>query len=133
MATGNRNFDTGAGKTTTLPGSFNPDIYNPSINTTDNRFAAGQGYSYDAAGNTTEDAERKWCQVCDSAIFVDVAERVVSPLFCASHLSAFRSHLWALRVSFVTLSRLIRVPTGLTSALIRLRFAVLPRPHNKDR
>ena len=34
-------------------------------------------------------------------------------------------------VSFVTFARLIRVPTGLTFALIGLRFAVLAKPHNK--
>ena len=45
------------------------------------------------------------------------------------------SHLCLARlicVSIVHLSRLICVPTRLTFSLIGLRFAVLPRPHNKD-
>lgn len=54
---GNRNFNTSGGNTTTLPPSFDADIYNPSISTANNRFSSGQGYSYDSAGNTTADAE----------------------------------------------------------------------------
>lgn len=56
---GNRNFDTTTGATTTLPPSFDPNIYNPTVSTTDNRFTSGQGYSYDSAGNTTRDAESR--------------------------------------------------------------------------
>ena len=33
-----------------------PDITNPTVNTANNRFSTGQGYSYDASGNTTADA-----------------------------------------------------------------------------
>jgi YD repeat-containing protein len=54
---GNRNFNTSGNNTTTLPQSFDPDIYNPTISTTNNRFDSGQGYSYDSSGNTTADAE----------------------------------------------------------------------------
>jgi len=54
---GNRNFNTSGSNTTTLPISFDPDIYNPTISTTNNRFDSGQGYSYDSSGNTTVDAE----------------------------------------------------------------------------
>lgn len=54
---GNRNFATTSGATTTLPSGFDPDIYNPTISTTNNRFSSGQGYSYDSSGNTTADAE----------------------------------------------------------------------------
>ncbi|MDI1240474.1 MAG: RHS repeat-associated core domain-containing protein [bacterium] len=56
---GNRNFNTAGTNTTTLPANFDPKIYNPTIDTDDNRFEAGQGYSYDAAGNTTRDAESR--------------------------------------------------------------------------
>ena len=54
---GNRNFNTSGSNTTTLPSGFDPDIYNPTISTTNNRFSSGQGYSYDSSGNTTADAE----------------------------------------------------------------------------
>jgi len=54
---GNRNFNTTGTNTTTLPANFDPDIYNPTIDPDDNRFEAGQGYSYDSSGNTTADAE----------------------------------------------------------------------------
>ena len=54
---GNRNFVTTSGATTTLPSGFDPDIYNPTVSGTNNRFASGQGYSYDSSGNTTADAE----------------------------------------------------------------------------
>ncbi|MGQ0540692.1 MAG: RHS repeat domain-containing protein [Blastocatellia bacterium] len=51
---GNRNFDEG---NTTQPASFgDPEITNPTISTTNNRFSSGQGYSYDSSGNTTQDA-----------------------------------------------------------------------------
>jgi RHS repeat-associated protein len=53
---GNREFD--AANTTTL-GSCPQTICNPSINTADNRFNTGQGYSYDNAGNLKTDAEGK--------------------------------------------------------------------------
>ena len=56
---GNRNFATTSGATTTLPSGFDPDIYNPTVNTANNRFSSGQGYSYDASGNTTLDAENR--------------------------------------------------------------------------
>ncbi len=54
---GNRNFVTGTGHTTTL-GSCSTAVCNPSFdtNTTSNRFASGQGYSYDADGNVTQDS-----------------------------------------------------------------------------
>jgi len=51
---GNRNFD--VANTTTL-GSCSQAQCNPTISSTNNRFASGQGYSYDLAGNTTTDAE----------------------------------------------------------------------------
>lgn len=50
---GNREFD--AANTTTI-GSCAPAVCNPNINTSDNRFSGGQGYSYDANGNVTQDA-----------------------------------------------------------------------------
>jgi hypothetical protein len=51
---GNRNFDQ---SNTTMPSSFaNPALTNPTVNATNNRFASGQGYSYDSSGNTTADA-----------------------------------------------------------------------------
>ena len=49
---GNRRFD--AANTTTL--AQNNNITNPNINTSDNRFSAGQNYSYDKDGNLTNDA-----------------------------------------------------------------------------
>jgi hypothetical protein len=62
---GNRNFAEAG--TTTIPKncldgstpvvcSADRKKYNPSINASDNRFASGQDYSYDLAGNTTADA-----------------------------------------------------------------------------
>jgi RHS repeat-associated protein len=51
---GNRTFD--AANTTTLPQGFNPAIYNPTISQANNRFADGQGYLYDPAGNVTQDS-----------------------------------------------------------------------------
>lgn len=53
---GNRRFD--AANTTTL-GSCTTAVCNPTINTSNNRFSSGQGYSYDANGNLTVDAEGK--------------------------------------------------------------------------
>ena len=50
---GNRRFD--AANTTTI-GSCASAVCNPTINTSDNRFSSGQGYSYDANGNVTQDA-----------------------------------------------------------------------------
>lgn len=52
---GNRNFVTGSGHTTTL-GSCSTAVCNPSFDTSKNRFSTGQGYSYDANGNMTQDA-----------------------------------------------------------------------------
>jgi len=41
---GNRNFDEA---NTTMPSSFaNPSVTNPTVNSGNNRFASGQGYSY---------------------------------------------------------------------------------------
>jgi hypothetical protein len=54
---GNRNFDTANGATTTLPPNFDPNIYNPTVSTSNNRFSSGQGWAYDAAGNVITDAE----------------------------------------------------------------------------
>ena len=51
---GNRNFDQA---NTTYPTSFaQPNITNPTVNQANNRFAARQGWAYDASGNTTADA-----------------------------------------------------------------------------
>ncbi len=63
---GNRNFD--EEETTTLPKNCGSSpnftvcaadkkIVNPAINTTNNRLSAGDDYTYDAAGNTTQDAQ----------------------------------------------------------------------------
>jgi len=43
---GNRRFNTESNNTTTLPESFDPDVFNPTISTSHNRFSGGQGYSY---------------------------------------------------------------------------------------
>ncbi|MBK7704492.1 MAG: RHS repeat-associated core domain-containing protein [Acidobacteria bacterium] len=52
---GNRRFDQA---NTSFPSSFsNTAVSNPAINTSDNRFTSGQGYTYDAAGNVLTDAE----------------------------------------------------------------------------
>ena len=51
---GNRNFDTA--NTTTL-GSCSQAQCNPTVSASNNRFASGQGYGYDLAGNTTLDSE----------------------------------------------------------------------------
>ena len=50
---GNRTFD--AANTTTL-GSCSTAVCNPTISTANNRFSTGQGYSYDASGDLTQDA-----------------------------------------------------------------------------
>jgi RHS repeat-associated protein len=70
---GNRNFDQA---NTTRPASFaNPNVTNPTIDPSNNRFASGQGYSYDSSGNTTAvaegrafvyDAENKQVSVSDT-------------------------------------------------------------------
>ncbi len=52
---GNRRFDTNGGNTTTL-GTCPTAVCNPAINTANNRFSNGQGYSYDANGSLTQDA-----------------------------------------------------------------------------
>lgn len=54
---GNRRFNTESNYTTTLPESFDPDIYNPTIATSNNRISNGQGYTYDETGSLTEDAK----------------------------------------------------------------------------
>jgi len=52
---GNRTFDQA---NTSYPNSFtNPNISNPQIDVSSNRFTTGQGYTYDAAGNLLTDAE----------------------------------------------------------------------------
>jgi RHS repeat-associated protein len=53
---GNRMFNTSGSNTTMLLSSFNADISNPTINTSNNRYSSGQGYSYDLAGNVTANA-----------------------------------------------------------------------------
>jgi RHS repeat-associated protein len=50
---GNRRFN--AYGTTTL-NDCAPSVCNPTINTSNNRFSAGQGYSYDSGGSVTRDA-----------------------------------------------------------------------------
>ena len=52
---GNRRFDQA---NTSFPASFaNTTVSNPAINASDNRFAGGQGYTYDPSGNMLTDAE----------------------------------------------------------------------------
>jgi RHS repeat-associated protein len=51
---GNRRFDAA---NTTVPSGGSQAVVNPLINTSDNRFSAGQGYIYDKAGSVTQDAE----------------------------------------------------------------------------
>jgi RHS repeat-associated protein len=51
---GNRRFDTTGSNTTTL-GSCNQAICNPTVNTANNQFNTSEYYSYDAAGNITND------------------------------------------------------------------------------
>ena len=53
---GNRNFDQ---TNTTMPASFaNPAVTDPTVSTSNNRLTSS-GYSYDAAGNTTADAQSR--------------------------------------------------------------------------
>ena len=52
---GNRTFDTTNNNTTTL-GTCPQNQCNPDINISDNRYDDNQGYSYDEAGNLTQDA-----------------------------------------------------------------------------
>ncbi|HSS22508.1 MAG TPA: RHS repeat-associated core domain-containing protein [Pyrinomonadaceae bacterium] len=51
---GNRRFDAA---NTTVPSGGLPSVTNPLINTSDNRFSAGQGYLYDKAGSVTQNAQ----------------------------------------------------------------------------
>ena len=52
---GNRRFDQA---NTSQPASFaNPSVSNPTIDTANNRFTTGQGYTFDLAGNIITDAE----------------------------------------------------------------------------
>ena len=52
---GNRRFDQ---SNTTFPASFsNANLTNPTFNTSTNRFASGQNWTYDAAGNITVDPD----------------------------------------------------------------------------
>lgn len=52
---GNRNFDHA---NTSQPSSFAyPNVSDPTVNAANNRFSSGQGYTYDASGNVTVDAE----------------------------------------------------------------------------
>ncbi|MBX3282035.1 MAG: RHS repeat-associated core domain-containing protein [Acidobacteria bacterium] len=74
---GNRRFDEA---NTTMPSSFaNQAISNPTISTVNNRFAPGQGYSYDLSGNTTVDAlgrtytydaENKQVEVIENSVLI---------------------------------------------------------------
>ena len=54
---GNRKFNVSNNNTTTLPQSFNANIYNPTVDVASNRFTTGQGYTYDLAGNLLTDAD----------------------------------------------------------------------------
>lgn len=56
---GNRRFDTSGSNTTTIPGGCSSAVCNPTIDTANNRFTSGQGYSYDNNGSVTQDAEGK--------------------------------------------------------------------------
>ncbi len=53
---GNRQFDTAAGKTTTIPVGCPQAVCNPSADTANNKLV---GYTYDSAGNTKIDAETR--------------------------------------------------------------------------
>ncbi len=71
---GNRRFDQ---SNTTFPESFsNPNLTNPTFNASNNKFASGQNWAYDAAGNVigdpegrtfAYDAENKQIEVEDSS------------------------------------------------------------------
>jgi RHS repeat-associated protein len=52
---GNRTFD--AGNTTTIPTGCSTSVCNPTIDSTNNRISASQGYLYDANGNVTQSAD----------------------------------------------------------------------------
>ena len=54
---GNRRFDTSGSNTTTIPGGCSTAQCNPTIDTANNRFTTGQGYTYDSSGNLLTDAE----------------------------------------------------------------------------
>ncbi len=54
---GNRTFD--AGNTTTIPGGCPSAVCNPSISSTNNQIASGQGYTFDSSGNLTQNADNK--------------------------------------------------------------------------
>jgi hypothetical protein len=56
---GNRSFDTTNNNTTTLPQGYDPNVYNPSFNQSNNRMNDNQGYEYDQSGNVTKDATNK--------------------------------------------------------------------------
>ncbi len=56
---GNRRFDTTNNNTTTLPSGYDPNVFNPTFNTANNRMSDNQGYEYDSAGNVTKDATDK--------------------------------------------------------------------------
>ena len=56
---GNRRFDTSNNNTTTLPSGYDPNVFNPTFNTANNRMNDNQGYEYDSAGNVTKDASNK--------------------------------------------------------------------------
>lgn len=53
---GNRNFD--AANTTTL-GSCSTAQCNPTVDSSNNRFTTGQGYTYDLSGNLVQDAQNR--------------------------------------------------------------------------
>jgi RHS repeat-associated protein len=54
---GNRNFDTTANRTTTIPSGCSTAVCNPGVNVSDNRLKTSDGYVFDNAGNTTKDAQ----------------------------------------------------------------------------
>jgi len=51
-----KRFDADVEANTTTLGSCATAVCNPNINTSDNRFSSGQGYSYDLNGNVRQDA-----------------------------------------------------------------------------
>jgi RHS repeat-associated protein len=56
---GNRRFDTSNNNTTTLPSGYDPNVFNPTFNSSNNRMNDNQGYEYDQSGNVTKDATNK--------------------------------------------------------------------------
>jgi RHS repeat-associated protein len=74
---GNRRFDAA---NTTVPSGGPQGVDNPLINTSDNRFSAGQGYVYDKVGSVIQDA--------DSKRFVYDAEGRQTQFFKASNNSS---------------------------------------------